>query len=128
MPKRRVMIDHITIGVSDLERSRAFYVQALAPLGFDQTSRSDVLPSEIEIGSAEKMDFAISSEYGVGAPVHIAFAADSIEQVHAFHAAALAAGGVEHGRPGPRPHYGEGYYGAFVLDPDGHNVEAVFHG
>jgi catechol 2,3-dioxygenase-like lactoylglutathione lyase family enzyme len=122
------MIDHLTIGVSDLERSRAFYVQALAPLGFDQTSRSDVLPSEIEIGSAEKMDLAISTEYGVGAPVHVAFAADSIEQVQAFHAAALAAGGVEHGPPGPRPHYGEGYYGAFVLDPDGHNIEAVFHG
>jgi catechol 2,3-dioxygenase-like lactoylglutathione lyase family enzyme len=122
------MIDHLTVGVSDLERSRAFYVQALAPLGFDHTSRSEVLPSEIEIGSAEKMDFAISTEYGVGAPVHIAFAADSIEQVQAFHAAALAAGGVEHGPPGPRPHYGDGYYGAFVLDPDGHNVEAVFHG
>jgi catechol 2,3-dioxygenase-like lactoylglutathione lyase family enzyme len=128
MPTRRVMIDHLTVGVSDLERSRAFYVQALAPLGFDQTSRSDVLPSEIEIGSADKMDFAISTEYGVGAPVHIAFAADSIEQVKAFHAAALAAGGVEHGAPGARPNYGEGYYGAFVLDPDGHNVEAVFHG
>jgi catechol 2,3-dioxygenase-like lactoylglutathione lyase family enzyme len=122
------MIDHLTIGVSDLERSRDFYLRALAPLGFDQTNRSDVLPSEIEIGSAEKMDFAISTDYEVGAPVHVAFAADSIEQVHAFHAAALAAGGTEHGPPGPRPHYGEGYYGAFVLDPDGHNIEAVFHG
>ncbi len=128
MPTRRVMVDHITIGVSDLQRSRAFYEQALAPLGFDQTSTSDVLPSEIEFGSAEKMDFAISTDYDVGASVHVAFAADSIEQVHAFHAAALAAGGREHGPPGPRPHYGEGYYGAFVLDPDGHNVEAVFHG
>jgi catechol 2,3-dioxygenase-like lactoylglutathione lyase family enzyme len=128
MPERRVMLDHITIGVSDLQRSRDFYLRALAPLGFDATSTSDVLPSEIEFGSAEKMDFAISTDYGVGAPVHVAFAADSIEQVHAFHAAALAAGGREHGPPGPRPHYGEGYYGAFVLDPDGHNVEAVFHG
>jgi catechol 2,3-dioxygenase-like lactoylglutathione lyase family enzyme len=122
------MIDHLTIGVSDLERSRDFYLHALAPLGFDQTSTSDVLPSEIEFGSTEKLDFAISTDYAVGAPVHVAFAADSIEQVHAFHAAALAAGGVEHGPPGPRPHYGEGYFGAFVLDPDGHNVEAVFHG
>ena len=96
------MIDHLTIGVSDLERSRAFYVQALAPLGFDHTSRSDILPSEIEIGSAEKMDFAISTEYGVGAPVHIAFAADSVEQVQAFHAAALAAGGrTRPSRPAP---------------------------
>jgi len=128
MPTRRVMIDHVTIGVSDLQRSRTFYEQALAPLGFDQTSTSDVLPGEIEFGSADKLDFAISTEYGVGAPVHVAFAADSIEQVHAFHAAALAAGGREHGPPGPRPHYGDGYYGAFVLDPDGHNVEAVFHG
>jgi len=128
MPTRRVMIDHLTIGVSDLERSRDFYLRALAPLGFDQTSTSEALPSEIELGSPEKMDFAISTDYGVGAPVHVAFAADSVEQVHAFHAAALAAGGREHGPPGPRPHYGEGYYGAFVLDPDGHNVEAVFHG
>jgi catechol 2,3-dioxygenase-like lactoylglutathione lyase family enzyme len=128
MPTRPVMLDHITIGVSDLQRSRDFYLQALAPLGFDETNTSDVLPSEIEFGSAEKMDFAISTDYGVGAPIHVAFAADSIEQVHAFHAAALAAGGRERGAPGPRPHYGEGYYGAFVLDPDGHNIEAVFHG
>ncbi|HWF32974.1 MAG TPA: VOC family protein [Solirubrobacteraceae bacterium] len=128
MPTRRVMLDHVTIGVSDLQRSRDFYLKALAPLGFDETNTSDALPSEIEFGSAEKMDFAISTDYGVGAPIHVAFAADSIEQVHAFHAAALAAGGQEHGPPGPRPHYGEGYYGAFVLDPDGHNIEAVFHG
>jgi catechol 2,3-dioxygenase-like lactoylglutathione lyase family enzyme len=128
MPTRPVMLDHITIGVSDLQRSRDFYLQALAPLSFDETNTSDVLPSEIEFGSAEKMDFAISTDYDVGAPIHVAFAADSIEQVHAFHAAALAAGGREHGPPGPRPHYGEGYYGAFVLDPDGHNIEAVFHG
>lgn len=122
------MLDHITIGVSDLQRSRDFYLQALAPLGFDETNTSEILPSEIEFGSAEKMDFAISTDYDVGAPIHVAFAADTIEQVHAFHAAALAAGGREHGPPGPRSHYGEGYYGAFVLDPDGHNIEAVFHG
>jgi catechol 2,3-dioxygenase-like lactoylglutathione lyase family enzyme len=122
------MLDHITVGVSDLQRSKEFYLRALAPLGFEETNTSEVLPSEIEFGSAEKMDFAISTDYGVGAPIHVAFAADTIEQVHAFHEAALAAGGTEHGPPGPRPHYGEGYYGAFVLDPDGHNVEAVFHG
>jgi catechol 2,3-dioxygenase-like lactoylglutathione lyase family enzyme len=122
------MIDHLTVGVSDLARSREFYEQALAPLGFDETNASDALPSEIEFGSADKFDFAISTDYDAGAPVHIAFAADSIEHVHAFHAAALAAGGRENGAPGLRPLYGEGYYGAFVLDPDGHNVEAVFHG
>ena len=108
MPTRRVMLDHITVGVSDLQRSKEFYLRALAPLGFDQTNTSEVLPSEIEFGSAEKMDFAISTDYEVGAPIHVAFAADSIEQVHAFHEAALAAGGTEHGPPGPRPHYGEG--------------------
>jgi catechol 2,3-dioxygenase-like lactoylglutathione lyase family enzyme len=128
VPRRRVMIDHLTVGVSDLARSRDFYARALAPLGFDETNRSDALPSELEFGSAEKFDFAISTDYGVGAPVHVAFAADSTEQVRAFHAAALAAGGRDNGAPGPRPQYGEGYYGAFVLDPDGHNVEAVFHG
>jgi catechol 2,3-dioxygenase-like lactoylglutathione lyase family enzyme len=122
------MIDHLTVGVSDLARSHDFYERALAPLGFAETNTSDVLPSEIEFGSADKMDFAISTDYDVGAPVHIAFSADSAEQVRAFHAAALAAGGRENGPPGERPHYGEGYYGAFVLDPDGHNVEAVFHG
>ncbi len=128
VPIRRVMIDHLTVGVSDLARSREFYERALTPLGFDQTNSSDVLPSEIEFGNADKFDFAISTGYDVGAPVHVAFAAENIEQVHAFHAAALAAGGRENGPPGPRPHYGEGYYGAFVLDPDGHNIEAVFHG
>src|ERR1700704_5994776 len=128
MPSRRAMLDHVTIGVSDLKRSRDFYLQALAPLGFDETNTSAILPGESECGSAEKRGFAISTDYGVGAPIHVAFAADTIEQVHAFHAAALAADGREHGPPGPRPHYGEGYYGAFVLDPDGHNVEAVFHG
>ena len=79
---------------SATKRSRDFYLQALAPLGFDETNTSDVPPSEIEFGSAEKMDFAISTDYDVGAPIHVAFAADTIEQVHAFHAAALAAGGA----------------------------------
>jgi catechol 2,3-dioxygenase-like lactoylglutathione lyase family enzyme len=128
MPTRKVMIDHITVGVSDLQRSKEFYLRALAPLGFDQTNTSEVLPSEIEFGSSEKMDFAISTDYAVGPGVHVCFAADSQEQVDAFHAAALAAGGRDNGAPGPRPEYSPGYYGAFVLDPDGHNVEAVFHG
>jgi catechol 2,3-dioxygenase-like lactoylglutathione lyase family enzyme len=122
------MIDHVTIGVSDLQRSRAFYEQALAPLGFTETSTSDVMPGEIEFGSADKLDFAISTEYRVGAPVHVAFAADDTAQVDAFHAAALAAGGRDNGAPGLRTEYSARYYGAFVLDPDGTNVEAVFHG
>ena len=122
------MVDHVTIGVSDLKRSREFYEQVLAPLGFADSHWHDVLPNEVEFGPDGSNDFAISTDYPVGAPIHVAFAADSPEQVDAFHAAALAAGGRENGAPGTRSEYSDGYYGAFVLDPDGHNFEAVFHG
>jgi catechol 2,3-dioxygenase-like lactoylglutathione lyase family enzyme len=128
MPRRRVVIDHVTIGVSDLERSRAFYSRALVPLGFSQIGDALNRGREIEFGLEEAPDFAISTAYPTGAPVHVAFAADRREQVDAFYAAALAAGGRENGPPGVRPEYSDDYYGAFVLDPDGHNVEAVCHG
>jgi catechol 2,3-dioxygenase-like lactoylglutathione lyase family enzyme len=125
MPARRAAIHHITIGVSDLARSRAFYERALAPLHLDETNTSDVLPNEVEFGRGGEMSFAISTDYQVGAPVHIAFAAETVAEVHAFYAAALAAGGINNGAPGLRPEYSPDYFGAFVLDPDGHNVEAV---
>jgi catechol 2,3-dioxygenase-like lactoylglutathione lyase family enzyme len=128
VPRRRVVIDHLTIGVSDLERSRRFYLQALLPLGFTQIGRLREGATEIEFGLEEAADFAVSSAHATGAPVHVAFAADRREQVDAFHAEALAAGGRENGAPGLRPQYGDGYYAAFVLDPDGHNIEAVSHG
>ncbi len=121
------MIDHITIGVSDLERSRRFYVHALVPLGFSQIGAALEDGRELEFGLEEAPNFAISTLYPTGAPVHVAFAADRREQVDAFHAAALSAGGRDNGAPGVRPQYSEGYYGAFVLDPDGHNIEAVCH-
>ena len=124
MPERRVVIDHMTIGVSDLERSRRFYSRALEPLGFRELGSSG---DGISFGPDKLDDFAISEKYEVGGQVHIAFAADSREAVDAFHAAALACGAPDNGAPGERPEYAEGYYGAFVLDPDGHNVEAVFH-
>jgi catechol 2,3-dioxygenase-like lactoylglutathione lyase family enzyme len=127
VPTRRVIIDHLTIGVSDLESSRRFYAQALAPLGFEDLGPSGDAHPGISFGTRDEGDFAISQEYEVGGQLHVAFAADGKEQVDAFHAAALAAGGRDNGGPGPRPEYSEGYYGAFVLDPDGHNVEAVFH-
>ena len=127
MPTRRVIIDHLTIGVSDLERSRRFYAQALAPLGLDELGPSGDAHPGISFGTKDEDDFAISEEYEQGGQLHIAFAADSTDQVDAFHAAAVAAGGRDNGAPGPRPEYSDGYYGAFVLDPDGHNVEAVFH-
>jgi catechol 2,3-dioxygenase-like lactoylglutathione lyase family enzyme len=83
---------------------------------------------ETSFGVDDDNDFAISEEYPATGSAHIAFAADSREQVEAFHAAALAAGATDNGAPGPRPEYSAGYYGAFVLDPDGNNVEAVSHG
>jgi catechol 2,3-dioxygenase-like lactoylglutathione lyase family enzyme len=128
VPRRRVVIDHVTIGVSDLASSRAFYIHALVPLGFSEIRPWDDVTPEIEFGLEEAPDFVISTAYPTGAPVHVAFAADRREQVDAFHAAALAAGGRENGPPGVRPEYNGDYYGAFVLDPDGHNVEAVCHG
>jgi catechol 2,3-dioxygenase-like lactoylglutathione lyase family enzyme len=128
MPTRLVIVDHLTIGVSDLERSRRFYAQALAPLGFEELGPWSEQHREISFGTRSERDFAISGEYEPGGQIHVAFAAESAEQVNAFHVAALAAGGTDNGEPGPRPEYSEGYYGAFVLDPDGHNIEAVFHG
>jgi catechol 2,3-dioxygenase-like lactoylglutathione lyase family enzyme len=128
MAERRVVIDHLTIGVRDLERSRAFYRAALAPLGFEERGAWSDEQREIAFGAEGADDFAISPEYEPGGQLHIAFSADSREAVQAFHEAALAAGGEDNGAPGERPEYAPGYYGAFVLDPDGHNVEAVFHG
>jgi len=122
------VIDHVTVGVSDLARSREFYARALLPLGFSEIGTSGEGSAEVTFGLEEADDFGLSTAYGTGAPVHIAFAADRREQVDAFHAAALAAGGRDNGAPGLRPEYSEGYYSAFVLDPDGHNVEAVAHG
>jgi catechol 2,3-dioxygenase-like lactoylglutathione lyase family enzyme len=128
VPRRRVVIDHVTVGVSDLERSRAFYTRALLPLGFSEIADSPAGLPEVEFGLEEAPNFAISTAYPAGAPVHVAFAADRREQVDAFHQAALAAGARDNGAPGLRPEYSEGYYAAFVLDPDGHNIEAVVHG
>jgi catechol 2,3-dioxygenase-like lactoylglutathione lyase family enzyme len=125
MPRRRIVIDHITVGVSDLARSRDFYEQALLPLGFSQIGTWHAGEMEIEFGLEEAPNFAISIAYPAGSPVHVAFAADRREQVDAFHAAAIAAGGRDNGQPGLRAEYSEGYYAAYVIDLDGHNIEAV---
>jgi catechol 2,3-dioxygenase-like lactoylglutathione lyase family enzyme len=127
MPRRRIVIDHITIGVSDLAQSREFYRRALTPLGFSELSQWREGATAVVFGLDEAHDFSISTAYPV-ARSHVAFAADRREQVDAFYAAALEAGGQDNGPPGLRPKYSDGYYGAFVLDPDGYNVEAVHHG
>jgi catechol 2,3-dioxygenase-like lactoylglutathione lyase family enzyme len=128
------MIDHVTLLVSDYEKSKAFYLAALAPLGFElcmELRRSDLpmLPCEATcgIGVRGKPELWLRPADGPVVPTHIAFRADDRGTVDAFHAAALSVGGVDHGAPGLRPHYHPGYYGAFVLDPDGYNVEAVCH-
>jgi catechol 2,3-dioxygenase-like lactoylglutathione lyase family enzyme len=124
------MIDHIGFPVSDYARSKAFYEKALAPLGYtvimefaETTSGSPA----IGFGRDGKPDFWIGGEGGLQGVLHVAIAADNRAMVDAFYRAALAAGGQDNGAPGLRPHYHPNYYGAFVLDPDGHNVEAVCH-
>ena len=126
MPARRIVIDHVAIGVADLARGRAFYAAALAPVGCVELNASPD-GRDVAFGPEGLDDFAISLAYPAGASIHVAFAADSQQQVDAFYAAALDAGGRDNGPPGVRQQYSAGYYGAFVLDPDGNNVEAVYH-
>ena len=113
--------------MSDLKASRRFYLLALEPLGFREFGEWSDASRDVAFGPEGADDFIISEKYQPGGQLHIAFAADTREQVDAFHEAALAAGGTDNGAPGPRPEYSENYYAAFVLDPDGHNLEAVCH-
>lgn len=125
------MIDHTGVTVSDFGRSKHFYREALRPLGFDLlvevpaavTGHTDVAG----FGEPPKPEFWISRGTPNQPPVHVAFRVADRQTVDAFHRAALAAGGRDNGPPGLRPHYHPNYYGAFVLDPDGHNIEAVCH-
>lgn len=124
------MIDHIGFPVSDYARSKAFYTQALAPLGY--TLVMEVPQTENDtpaagFGAGQKPDFWIGGEGGLEKPLHVAIVAKDRATVDAFYKAALAAGGKDNGAPGIRAHYHPNYYGAFVLDPDGHNIEAVCH-
>ena len=117
------MLDHVSIGVSDIERSKAFYDHALKPLGIERLYAEG--ESASGYGANLKAFFWIGLREPAQTGSHVAFAAEDRETVDRFHQAALAAGGRDHGPPGLRPHYHEDYYGAFVLDPDGHNIEAV---
>ena len=118
------MIDHVTFGVSDFARSCAFYDRAFAPLGLRRLAtfreRADIAGY-----GADRPFFWIVGEDAVNGKLHVALAAATRAEVDAFHAAALTAGGHDNGPPGLRPLYGPDYYGAFVLDPDGANIEAV---
>jgi catechol 2,3-dioxygenase-like lactoylglutathione lyase family enzyme len=119
------MIDHVSVKTSNQGSSRRFYEQALAPLGYEVLMEFED-GQVVGMGVGGKPDFWFSSGKA-SSPIHVAFSAPDRAAVDAFHAAALAAGGKDNGAPGLRTEYHPGYYGAFVHDPDGNNVEAVFH-
>lgn len=128
------MIDHCTLVVSDYELSKAFYAAALAPLGYEivmELSRAQIpelpFPETVGLGVGGKPDLWLRPASGAVTPTHLAFVAPDRAAVDAFHRAALAIGGIDFGPPGVRAHYHPNYYGAFVLDPDGYNIEAVCH-
>jgi catechol 2,3-dioxygenase-like lactoylglutathione lyase family enzyme len=125
------MLDHVGFGVSDYAKAKAFYEKALAPLGIGAVM--EVGPEEsgghayCGFGRGEKPFFWIGTGDRLEGSLHVAFTADDRATVDRFHEAAIAAGGRDNGKPGLRPHYHPDYYGAFILDPDGHNIEAVCH-
>jgi catechol 2,3-dioxygenase-like lactoylglutathione lyase family enzyme len=125
------MLDHIGFSVSDYERAKEFYVRALAPLGYgvamEVTEEETGDYAAAGFGANGKPDFWISGHGAINIPVHIALVAKDRATVDAFYQAAIAAGGTDNGPPGIRAHYHPNYYGAFVRDPDGHNIEAVCH-
>ena len=125
------MIDHTGVSVSNVAVSKGFYARALAPIGYKLLME---LPAAVTgshdvagFGEPPKPDFWIDGGTPNVPPIHIAFRVSSRALVDAFYKAALAAGGRDNGPPGLRAHYHPNYYGAFVLDPDGHNIEAVCH-
>lgn len=125
------MLDHIGIAVSDMNRSRAFFEAALKPLGIglvmEVTAEETGAEAQAGFGDEGKPYFWIGTGAKAKGGTHVAFTAPTRAAVDAFYAAALAAGGRDNGAPGLRPHYHPNYYGGFVLDPDGNNVEAVCH-
>jgi catechol 2,3-dioxygenase-like lactoylglutathione lyase family enzyme len=124
------MLDHIGLPVADFARSKAFYVEALAPLGHrivKEVSLSEDGQDGYAGFGAERPQFWIGTGKPLQSRLHVAFIAKTRAEVRAFYEAALKAGGQDNGPPGLRPHYHENYYGAFVIDPDGHNIEAVNH-
>jgi catechol 2,3-dioxygenase-like lactoylglutathione lyase family enzyme len=127
MGTRVRVIDHIGVGVRDFDESLEFYSRALAPLGFERVAFIDTDNRSAAFGADGRDDFWIHEGRPVGR-MHVAFDAEHREGVDAFHAAAMAAGGRDNGAPGLRPAYSDTYYAGYILDPNGNNIEAVFHG
>lgn len=118
------MFDHVVFGVSDYAASREFFLKALAPLGIAIVQER---PGGIELSSDGKVSLCLLQTEEKPAHLHLAFVARNRGQVEAFYRAALSAGGRDHGAPGLRPNYSGQYYAAFVIGPDGHNIEVVCH-
>ena len=118
------MFDHLGIGVSDLNASKKFFLEALAPLGVGVVME---VSDAVGLGQGGKPSFWLGAAQTAPAPLHLAFVAENRALVDEFYRRALAAGGKDNGPPGTRPHYHANYYAAFVIGPDGHNVEAVCH-
>jgi catechol 2,3-dioxygenase-like lactoylglutathione lyase family enzyme len=118
------MIDHVTIKVKDLARAKEFYAAALAPLGYKVHKEWEGM--FIGLG-VDRPDLWLAKYDVTAPPAHVAIAAGTKANVDAFHDAALKAGGKDNGQPGTRAEYHPGYYGAFILDPEGNNLEAVIH-
>jgi catechol 2,3-dioxygenase-like lactoylglutathione lyase family enzyme len=120
------MFDHVKFGVSNYAASKAFFLEALEPLGVAVISEG--LPTYgVELCAKGKTSLCLFQTEEKPAHLHLAFTAENRQQVEAFHRAALKAGGKDHGAPGLRPHYHANYYAAFVIGPDGHNIEVVCH-
>ena len=118
------MFDHVVFGVSDYAASKAFFLKALGPIGMKVLSEG---PLGVEMSADGKASLCLFQTDDKPAPLHLAFVGEHRAQVDAFHRAALAAGGKDNGAPGLRPQYHANYYAAFVIGPDGHNVEVVCH-
>lgn len=130
------MLDHVSISVSDYEKSLNFYDQTLEILGYQRNMTIDIPEKNIQTagyGSGDKPSFWISpmgnreEDVGRARGMHIAFLAPSVVAVDAWHTKCLELGAKDNGAPGPRPYYHPGYYGAFIIDPNGWRIEAVFH-
>jgi catechol 2,3-dioxygenase-like lactoylglutathione lyase family enzyme len=117
------MIDHVKVGVRDLEAAKAFYTSALEPLGYTVHFEAEGLAY---FADEKALDFGVGVTSDPGG-AHVGFTVPDTDAVRAFYAAALAAGGSDNGAPGLRPEYGSGYFAAYVLDPDGNNIEAKCH-
>ena len=121
------MFDHVKFGVTDFAASKAFFLKALEPLGVAVTAEGPPNYGVELVGPKSNASLVLHQTAEKPAHLHLAFAAENRDQVEAFYRAALAAGGKDNGAPGVRPHYHANYYAAFVIGPDGHNIEVVCH-